>query len=111
MPIDNDKIYGGKNNFFIWTEFTDADSYLLEFNIPGAVFSEENPGSAEYQQQTVVLTSGFYIEYDGLLIFTLPLPKGFDGIVLEVRLFALDTQGNIISETIASDKSTVTVTD
>ncbi|MCU7836048.1 MAG: DUF1566 domain-containing protein [gamma proteobacterium symbiont of Taylorina sp.] len=111
LPIDNDKLYGGKNNFFIWTEYPDADSYLLEFNIPGSAFSEENPASAEFQQQTVVLTSNFYIKYDGLLIFTLPLPKGFDGVVIEVRLFALDKQGKIIGETVASDRSTVTVTD
>ncbi|MCU7833683.1 MAG: hypothetical protein KZQ83_00405 [gamma proteobacterium symbiont of Taylorina sp.] len=111
LPIDNDKIYGGKNNFFIWTEYPNADSYLLEFNIPGSIFSEENPSSAEFQKQTVVLTSDLYIEYDGLLIFTLLLPKGLDGIVLEVRLFALDKQGNIISETVASDRSTITVTD
>ncbi|MCU7835431.1 MAG: FecR family protein [gamma proteobacterium symbiont of Taylorina sp.] len=111
LPIDHDKLYGGYDNLFIWTEYLDADSYLLEFNIPEPVFFEENPGSAEFQQQTVVLTSDFYFEYDGLLIFTLPLPKGFDGIVLEVRLFALDKQGNIIDETVASDRSTITVTD
>ncbi|MCU7833969.1 MAG: hypothetical protein KZQ83_01860 [gamma proteobacterium symbiont of Taylorina sp.] len=111
LPIDNDKIYGGKNNLFIWTEYPDANSYLLEFNIPEPVFSEENPSSAEFQEKTVVLTSDFYFEYDGLLIFTLLLPKGLDGIVLEVRLFALDKQGNIIDETVASDRSTVTITD
>ncbi|MCU7834017.1 MAG: FecR family protein [gamma proteobacterium symbiont of Taylorina sp.] len=111
LPIDNDKLYGGYDNLFIWTEYPDADSYLLEFNFPEPVFFEENPGSAEFQQQTAVLTSDFYIEYDGLLIFILPLPKGFDGIVLEVRLFALDKQGNIIADSVASDRSTITVKD
>ncbi|MCU7836752.1 MAG: FecR family protein [gamma proteobacterium symbiont of Taylorina sp.] len=111
LPIDNDKIYGGKTNVFIWTEYPDADSYLLELNLPEPVFHEPNASSAEFPKQTIPLTSNFYTKYDGLIIFTVPLPKGADGIVVEMRLFALDAAGNIIGESVSSDSSSVTVTD
>jgi len=111
LPINNDKIYGGYNNQFIWTDYPEADSYLIELNLPTPIFSDENSSRAEFPEQTVILTSKYYVEYDGLNILTLPLPKGADGIVIEMRLFALDSSGNIISESVSSDSTMVTVKD
>ncbi|MCU7833909.1 MAG: hypothetical protein KZQ83_01555 [gamma proteobacterium symbiont of Taylorina sp.] len=111
LPVDNDKMYGGKDNFFTWTEYAGADRYLIEVNLPSPVFYEENPASPEYPEQTLVLTSKSYINYDGLVIFVVPLPKGYEGIVLEVRVYALDADDNIIGESVSSDRRTITVKD
>ncbi|MCU7835214.1 MAG: FecR family protein [gamma proteobacterium symbiont of Taylorina sp.] len=111
LPIDNDKIYGGETNIFIWTEYPNADGYLLEVNLPSPDFSESNASSVQFANQTATLKSTNYTIYDGLVIFTLPLPKGADGIVVEIRLFALDANGNIIGESVSSDSSTVAVQD
>jgi len=111
LPINKDKIYGGKDNFFIWTEYPEADSYMLELNIPEPVFSEQNASTTEFPDQTATLTSKNYIKYDDLIVFILPLPKGADGMVIEMRLFALDEQGKIIGETVASDSCMITIKD
>jgi len=42
---------------------------------------------------------------------TLPLPKGADGLVLELRIFALDATGNVIGESVSSDSTVATMTD
>ncbi|MCU7833748.1 MAG: hypothetical protein KZQ83_00740 [gamma proteobacterium symbiont of Taylorina sp.] len=110
-PVDNDKIYGGKSNLLIWTEFPGAKSYLLEFNLPVPKFSEDNVSRPEFEKQSVPLPSTSYTEYDNLILFSLPLPEGLDGIILEVRIFALDVSGQIIGESVSSDRSTVTITD
>jgi len=111
LPIDGDQIYGGKDNLLMWTEFPDAKSYLMEFNLPAPIFSEENASSAEYPRQSVALPASAYVKYDGLIVFNLPLPKGAHGVLLEMRIFALDTGGKIIGESASSDRSTITVAD
>ncbi|MCU7837699.1 MAG: FecR family protein, partial [gamma proteobacterium symbiont of Taylorina sp.] len=108
LPIDGDKIYGGETNLFIWTEHPNAVSYKLEVNLPTPVFAEENTSKPEFPNQTAVLTSTSYSKYDGLIIFPLPLPKGHNGLLLELRMFALDSSGNIIGESVSSDSTAVT---
>ncbi|MCU7834925.1 MAG: hypothetical protein KZQ83_06675 [gamma proteobacterium symbiont of Taylorina sp.] len=106
MPVDNDILSGGENNLLVWKEYPGASSYQMEFNLPTPVFSEENASRPQYQKQVIPLPSGSYAKVDGdLIAFNLPLPKGADGLVLELRIFALDAAGNIISESISSDSN------
>jgi len=109
LPIDEDKLYGGKDNFLIWTQFPDAASYQMEFNLPSPDFSEQNASVPQFTKQVIPLTG--YIEFEGLALLTLPLPKGADGLVLELRIFALDSAGNIIGESVSSDSTKATLTD
>jgi len=111
LPIDGDKIYGGESNLLIWTEFPKAASYQMEFNLPSPVFAEENVASAEFPKQVIPLPAGSFTKYDGLIIFPLPFPEGADGLMLELRIFALDATGKIISESVSSDSTKATVTD
>jgi len=111
LPIDADKLYGGENNFLIWTQFPDAASYQMEFNLPNPLFAEQNSSIPQFIKQVVPLPSGSYAEFEGLALLTLPLPKGADGLVLELRIFALGAAGNIIGESVSSDSTKVTLTD
>jgi len=109
LPIDEDKLYGGKDNFLIWRQFPDAASYQMEFNLPSPVFAEQNVSTPQFTKQVIPLAG--YIEFEGLALLTLPLPKGADGLVLELRIFALDNKGNIIGESTSSDSTKATLTD
>ncbi|MCU7833714.1 MAG: FecR family protein [gamma proteobacterium symbiont of Taylorina sp.] len=112
LPVDNDILRGGKDNLLVWKEFPGASSYQMEFNLPTPVFSEENSSRPQYQKQIIPLPSGSYAKVDGdLIAFNLLLPKGADGLVIELRIFALDAAGNIIGESVSSDSSSVTVKD
>jgi len=79
--------------------------------LPNPVFSEQNASVPQFTKQVVPLPASSYAEFEGLAIFPLPLPKGADGAVLELRMFALDAAGNIIDESVSSDSTKVTVTD
>jgi len=111
LPVDEDKLYGGENNFLIWTQFPNAVSYQMEFNLPTPDFSEQNASTPQFTKQVIPLTAGSYVEFEELALLNLPLPKGADGLVLELRIFALDSSGNIIGESVSSDSISVTVTD
>jgi len=78
-PIDNDKFYGGEDNMFIWTEFSGAKGYSLEFNVPQPIFSEENTSTPEFKEQYIPLPSSALVINNGLVTFVLPFPKGADG--------------------------------
>jgi len=111
IPIDDDKLYSGKDNFLIWTQYPNAASYQMEFNLPNPVFSEQNASVPQFTKQILPLPAGSYAEFEGLALLTLPLPKGADGLVLELRIFALDASGNIIGESVSSDSAKATLTD
>jgi len=111
LPIDEDKLYGGKDNFLIWTQFPDAASYQMEFNLPTPDFAENNVSVPQFTKQVVPLPVGSYAEFEGLALLTLPLPKGADGLVLELRIFAVDSDGKIIGESVSSDSTKATVAD
>jgi len=111
LPIDKDKLYGGRSNYLIWTQFPDAASYQMEFNLPNPVFAENNVSVPQFTKQVVPLPAGSYAEFEGLALLTLPLPKGADGLILELRIFALDASGNIIGESVSSDSSLITIKD
>jgi len=108
LPIDGDYIYGGQTNRLVWTKYPNAASYLLEYNIPGTVFAEENASQVEYTQKAIQITSASYSEYQDLIVFNIPLESGLNGIIVEARVFALDSSGNIIGESVSSDRTTVT---
>jgi len=111
MPIDDDKLYGGENNFLVWTKYPEAATYMMELNLPNPVFSEENASTPEFLKQAIPLPDASYIEFEGLILLMIPLPRGADGIVIEMRIFALDAAGNIIGESVSSDSTKVTVVD
>jgi len=109
LPIDEDKLYGGETNFLIWTQFPNTSSYQMEINLPSPDFSEQNVSVPEFTKQVIPLTG--YVEYEGLVLFPLPLPEGANGLMLELRIFALDATGGIIGESVSSDSTKATVTD
>jgi len=51
LPIDGDKLYGGESNLLIWTEFPEAVSYQMEFNLPSPLFAKANVASPEFPKQ------------------------------------------------------------
>jgi len=108
LPIDGDKLYGGKSNRLVWTAYPGAASYILEYNLPAPIFAEDNSNSIEYSIQTIAITSDAYTEYDNLIVYNLALGTGLDGTIVEIRIFALDADANIIGESVSSDKSTLT---
>jgi len=109
LPIDEDKLYCGETNFLIWTQFPDAASYQMEINLPSPDFAENNVSAPQFNKQVTPLTG--YIEFEGLALLTLPLPKGADGLVLELRIFALDAVGKIIGESVSSDSCSIIIKD
>lgn len=108
LPIDGDKIYGGHSNLFVWTAYPDASSYILEYNLSTPMFTHENASSIEYTKQVLFLTSADYTRYEDLIIYPLDLPNGYEGVVVEIRIFAIDATGNPIRESVSSDRATVT---
>jgi hypothetical protein len=108
LPIDGDQIYGGKTNMLVWTKYPNASNYLLEYNLPSPVFAQENASNVEDLKKSFLITSASYIEYDDLITFSIPLSTGLDGTIVEARIFALDASGNIIGESVSSDRTTVT---
>jgi len=78
--------------------------------LPTPDFSEQNASTPQFTKQVIPLTAGSYVEFEELALLNLPLPKGADGLVLELRIFALDSSGNIIGESVSSDSISVTVT-
>jgi|GEM_PF-1872680 len=108
LPIDGDKVYGGKNNKFVWTAYPNAVSYKLEYNLPLPEFAEENAAQEEFS--TFVEVTDFST-YEDLVIFDIPIPKGLNGKTVEARIFAVDSNGKIISESVSSDKFSVTFSD
>jgi len=105
LPIDGDKIYGGKVNQLVWTSYPGAVSYLLEYNFPNPIFSDDNTKTAEFST-TIPITD--FSTYEDLIIYTISLSKGLDGKIVEARIFAVDANGSIIAESVSSDRFTVT---
>lgn len=106
LPIDGGKVYGGKVNTWAWTAYPGAASYLLEYNIPTPVFAENNTSTYEYKNKTIPIKN--FTAAADLIVLNVPLQTGLDGTIIEARMFAVDAQGNIIGESVSSDKSTFT---
>jgi hypothetical protein len=83
----------------------------MEFNLPNPVFAGSNVSKPQFRKQSIPLSASFYSIHDGLIIFPIPLPKGTDGLVLELRIFASDAAGSIIGKSVSSDSTKATVTD
>jgi len=89
----------------VWTAYPGAASYLLEYNFPSPVFSEENTIRSEYEDKTFEITN--YSILDDLVVFNIYLSAGLNGIAVEARIFALNSYGEIIGESVSSDRTTV----
>lgn len=108
LPIDGDKLYAGISNKFVWTAYPDAVSYKLEYNLPEPIFAEENVEQEEFP--TTIRIEEFTL-YEDLVIFDIPIPSELNGQVIEARIFALDENGEVIPNSVSSDRFTVTVSD
>ncbi len=49
--VVKDKLYSGINNILNWTQFPDAASYHMEFNLPNPIFSEQNVSTLQFTMQ------------------------------------------------------------
>lgn len=109
LPVDNDYIFGGLNNLFSWTKYPDASAYLLEYNLPAINprFAEDNVSQPEYEKQTFKLSSDLIQIYDDVVLFQLPTPATTEPVELEVRVYALDKNDNIIKDSVSSDRISV----
>jgi|GEM_PF-2036930 len=108
LPIDNDKIYGGQQNLFVWSAYPGASGYILEYTLPpGTSFSEENTSSIEFSNQFAIIRPGDYSEYNGLILFNLFISSTASKILAEGRIFPIDANNNIISGSQSSDKISV----
>jgi len=104
LPIDNDRIYAGQENLFVWTAYPGAAGYILEYNLPTPYFSENNSSKVEFQHQMIILRPDDYSEYDDMVLFNVYIGEIASKIVAEVRIFAIDATGDLISHSISSDK-------
>jgi len=106
QPADGGVFYGGIENILAWTAYPEASQYILEYNFPNPIFSEENPNVPEYLQQSINITPELFSVWENLVIFPIVLPDLPETLV-EVRIYAIDQQGNIISSTVSSDRATM----
>jgi len=107
LPIENDNVYGGQENLLVWTAYPGASGYLLEYNLPEPVFSETNSSSIEFKQRTVLLGPNDFDIFDDLILFRVFIGQSSNNPIVEGRVFALDANGEIISNTVSSDAVTV----
>jgi len=103
QPADGGFLYGGVENTMGWTVYSDASSYLMEYNFPNPVFSEENPEVPEYLQQSIAITPDMYSIYEEVVVLNMIMPELPDTIV-EARIYPVDDVGNVIGHSVASDK-------
>jgi hypothetical protein len=106
QPADGGIFYGGIENILAWTSYPDAAQYILEYNFPNPVFSEENSNVPEYIQQSIEITPDLFSVWENLVIFPIILPDLPETLV-EVRIYALDQQGNVLSSSVSSDRATM----
>jgi len=108
QPADGGILYSGTENILTWTAYPGAAGYIMEFNVPTPVFAEDNTTLIEYEQQAITFTPEMYIEYEGLVFFILELPL-LDELPFEMRIYAIDADSQILSETSSSDRSSVMI--
>ncbi len=106
-PIDNDYIYANKENTFVWTEFSNASGYMIEYNLPTPVFAENNTTKIEYSLQTITLSPADYQIFNNMVVYKIPLGQTPKGTQFEARIFPLDASGNILATSTSSDKITI----
>jgi|GEM_PF-2890439 len=107
LPIDGDFIYGGKENSLCWLAYPGAAGYILEYNFPSPFFSEENPASPEYINKSIYFYPSQYTIWEDLIILPLEIPD-LPGEVVEARIFPINSEGKVISDSVSSDKGTYT---
>lgn len=107
LPIDNDKLYGNKDNIFMWTSYPGAAGYLIEVAEPGKDFSEENPNTVEFTLLTGTLYRGNYTEVDDMVLFSGFLGKPDSSVLVKARVFPVDANGKILQGSTASDEISV----
>jgi len=103
LPIDGDFLYSKKENTLCWLAYPNAKAYILEYNFPTPYFSESNPSRPEYLKQAIYFYPKDYKVWQGLVIAFINIPD-IAGQLTEARIFALDLNNNILSESVASDK-------
>jgi|GEM_PF-3159155 len=107
LPIDNDRVYGGQDNLLVWTAYPRAAGYILEYTLPLPSFAESNAQSVEFKERAIRLKPGDYELFDDLVLFRTFIGTSTGTPLVEGRVFALDEAGNIISESVSSDKVSI----
>lgn len=107
LPVDGGYIYGGMENLLSWTAYPGAAGYLLEYNAPIPIFSDDNTETFEFPRQTIRLFPNDYEVYEDLILYRITLGDVHDGSLIEARIFPIDAQGNILTGSVSSDKTSV----
>lgn len=110
LPTDNSNVVGGATNNFIWMQYPGAAGYLFEYKFPSPSFAQDNASNYENANQVVRLNNNELILVDDLVIIPVNFPPFSDDLKqkkVETRLFAIDSNGQIISDSVASDKTTL----
>jgi len=107
LPIDGDLIYGGRENTLAWMAYPNAAGYLLEYNFPQPVFSDENPATPEFKDQMIYFEPSSYTIYQDIVIAYLIIPD-LKGQLVEARIYPIDAQRNVISNSVGSDRGNYT---
>jgi hypothetical protein len=107
MPTDGGSLYGGELNNLMWMTYPDAPGYTLEYNVPQPVFSENNTDTLEYSEQTFDFFSDTLSHYEDISFVEMMMPDA-PGLVVELRLFAIDEALNVLADSVSSDKIRLT---
>lgn len=110
LPADNDNVVGGTTNTFMWMQYPGADGYLFEYKFPSPSFAQENAPNYENANQTVPLKNNQLLLLDDLAIIQVDFPEFSNELKqkkVETRLFVTDSTGQIITDSVASDKTTL----
>jgi len=106
QPADSAFLFGGETNILAWMRYQGAVGYVIEYTFPSPSFAEENPSSMEFAQQKVLIPAVNFQTIEDVEVMEMVLPASLNGLVVEARLFPVDAQGNILTNSVASDKGT-----
>ncbi len=103
LPVNNGYLYTEKNNFLAWTAYPGADTYVLEFTLPGS-FSSDNVSAYEFEQQLVRFNAENLTHYGNILVTpAIFFTRDLRNQKLDIRIFAADAEGNILPNSVSSD--------
>ncbi len=105
QPTDGGVLYEGVDNLFVWMSYPGAQAYIVEYNFPSPEFSDDYTQYPEFEQQVITVTADMYSIVEDLVVLNVPLEdSGLEGLKMESRIYALDEQGQIISDSVSSDR-------
>lgn len=106
QPADSAFLFGGKTNTLAWMNYPGAVGYVIEYTFPSPSFAEENPSTMEFPEKKVVIVAANVQIVDDIAVTEMFIPASLNDSIVEARLFPVDAQGNILTNSEASDKGT-----